>query len=85
MKFILGYKLLHIMIFLFMQKRIQDAFASKKRLSKEYEQLAIWYGDCDIEPRHDFSETLLPLSTRMDMESNNVQEEHDSESEWELL
>lgn len=67
------------------KKRIQDAFASKKRLSKEYEQLAIWYGDCDIEPRHDFSETLLPLSTRTDMESNNVQEEHDSESEWELL
>ncbi|XP_047174053.1 uncharacterized protein LOC124841768 isoform X1 [Vigna umbellata] len=62
------------------KKRIQDAFASKKRLSKEYEQLAIWYGDCDIEPRQDFSETLLPLSTRTDMESKNVQEQHDSES-----
>ncbi|XP_027910610.1 uncharacterized protein LOC114169584 [Vigna unguiculata] len=67
------------------KKRIQDAFASKKRLSKEYEQLAIWYGDCDIEPRRDFLETLLPLSIRTDVESKNVQEQHDSESEWELL
>jgi len=68
-----------------MQKRIQDAFTSKKRLSKEYEQLAIWYGDCDIEPSQDFSETLFPLSTQTNMESKNVEEQHDSESEWELL
>jgi len=68
-----------------MQKRIQDAFTSKKRLSKEYEQLAIWYGDSDIQPRQDFSETLFPLSTRTNMESKNVQEQHDSETEWELL
>ncbi|KAK7342730.1 hypothetical protein VNO80_25686 [Phaseolus coccineus] len=67
------------------KKRIQDAFTSKKRLSKEYEQLAIWYGDCDIEPRQDFSETLFPLSTRTNMESKNVEEQHDSETEWELL
>ncbi|KAL9297969.1 hypothetical protein ACSQ67_023865 [Phaseolus vulgaris] len=67
------------------KKRIQDAFTSKKRLSKEYEQLAIWYGDCDIEPSQDFSETLFPLSTQTNMESKNVEEQHDSESEWELL
>lgn len=28
---------------------IQDAFMSRKRLTKEYKQLAIWYGDIDKE------------------------------------
>ncbi|KAJ1400830.1 hypothetical protein SESBI_29266 [Sesbania bispinosa] len=38
------------------KKRIQDAFASKKRLAKEYEQLAIWYGDADMEPSQGYHE-----------------------------
>ncbi|TKY66445.1 suppressor protein SRP40 [Spatholobus suberectus] len=67
------------------KKRIQDAFASKKRLAKEYEQLAIWYGDTDIEPNQGFSQTLLPFSSRTYMDSKNVQVQHASETEWELL
>ncbi|XP_068338062.1 chitinase-like protein PB1E7.04c [Pyrus communis] len=34
------------------KKRIQDAFTSNKRLAKEYEQLAIWFGDSDIDSSH---------------------------------
>ncbi|RDX81619.1 hypothetical protein CR513_37683, partial [Mucuna pruriens] len=67
------------------KKRIQDAFTSKKRLVKEYEQLAIWYGDADIMPSKGFSQTSLPFSSKTDMDSENMEEQHDSESEWELL
>ena len=56
------------------KKRIQDAFTSKKRLAKEYEQLAIWFGDSHIETSQ---ETL----------SNVKSSETDDacDSEWELL
>ncbi|KAK7313121.1 hypothetical protein VNO77_37549 [Canavalia gladiata] len=67
------------------KKRIQDAFTSKKRLAKEYEQLAIWYGDTDIEPSQGFSQTLLPFSSKTYVNSKNLQLQHASEPEWELL
>lgn len=67
------------------KKRILDAFSSKKRLSKEYEQLAIWYGDTDIEPKQGFSQTSLPFISRTYMDSKNVQVQRASETEWELL
>ncbi|CAL0333729.1 unnamed protein product [Lupinus luteus] len=66
-------------------KRIQDAFASKKRLAKEYEQLAIWYGDTDLEYGQSLSQTLLPFSSRTYAESKNLQGQDASETEWELL
>ncbi|KAH7512634.1 hypothetical protein FEM48_Zijuj12G0111700 [Ziziphus jujuba var. spinosa] len=56
------------------KKRIQDIFASKKRLAKEYEQLPIWYGDCDIDS-----------SSRTPFDKQNLQTHHECDSEWELL
>ncbi|KAF3442433.1 hypothetical protein FNV43_RR16349 [Rhamnella rubrinervis] len=56
------------------KKRIQDMFTSKKRLAKEYEQLAIWYGDVDID-----SSPHTPFDTQ------NLQTRHACDSEWELL
>ncbi|XP_020224508.1 uncharacterized protein LOC109806497 isoform X2 [Cajanus cajan] len=67
------------------KKRIKDAFASKKRLAKEYEQLAIWYGDTDIEPSQGSSQILLPFGSRKYMDSKNLQVQQASETEWELL
>ncbi|XP_016648541.1 PREDICTED: uncharacterized protein LOC103326075 isoform X2 [Prunus mume] len=56
------------------KKRIQDAFTSKKRLTKEYEQLAIWFGDTDI---NSSQETLSNMK--------NLQTHDACDSEWELL
>ncbi|KAE9592879.1 hypothetical protein Lal_00029259 [Lupinus albus] len=67
------------------KKRIQDAFASKKRLAKEYEQLAIWYGDTDLEYGQGLSQTFLPFSSRTYVESKHLQGQDASETEWELL
>ncbi|MED6170321.1 hypothetical protein PIB30_029816 [Stylosanthes scabra] len=67
------------------KKGIQDAFASKKRLAKEYEQLAIWYGDTDMEPSPGLSRNLLPFGSRTYVSSQNSQAQHACESDWELL
>ncbi|KAA8548353.1 hypothetical protein F0562_000037 [Nyssa sinensis] len=67
------------------KKIIQDAFASKKRLRKEYEQLAIWYGDVDIESSQHPEQNLLPSfpSTCLDSKKSSA---HDiCDSEWELV
>ncbi|XP_030480405.2 uncharacterized protein LOC115697511 [Cannabis sativa] len=56
------------------KKKIQNIFASKKRLAKEYEQLAIWFGDADINSSQDSSS-----------DSHNQQTRHTRDSEWELL
>ncbi|XP_009340229.2 uncharacterized protein LOC103932372 isoform X1 [Pyrus x bretschneideri] len=58
------------------KKRIQDAFTPNKRLAKEYEQLAIWFGDSDIDSSH--SQGAL---------SNMKKSEFDDacDFEWELL
>ncbi|KAF4363754.1 hypothetical protein F8388_000419 [Cannabis sativa] len=56
------------------KKKIQNIFASKKRLAKEYEQLAIWFGDADINSSQDSSS-----------DSHNQQTRHARDSEWELL
>lgn len=67
------------------KKRIQDAFSSKKRLAKEYEQLAIWFGDADIEPGQDLPPTLRRFNSRTYVNSTNLQVQQASETEWELL
>ncbi|KAL7249661.1 hypothetical protein ACSBR1_011781 [Camellia fascicularis] len=65
------------------KKILQDAFASKKRLRKEYEQLAILYGDIDIESSLQPGQNLFPcIPTNLGKSSS-----HDlsCEPEWELL
>ncbi|KAM1655589.1 hypothetical protein EV2_008035 [Malus domestica] len=58
------------------KKRIQDAFTSNKRLAKEYEQLAIWFGDSDI----DSSRSQGALSNMKKSEIDDA-----CDFEWELL
>ncbi|XVF78727.1 hypothetical protein PTKIN_Ptkin14bG0158800 [Pterospermum kingtungense] len=67
------------------KKRIQDALTSKKRLAKEYEQLAIWFGDADMGSNPDHFQTLRPSSSSTASECKNKQTEHPCDSEWELL
>lgn len=54
------------------KKKIQDAFTSKKRLVKEYEQLAIWFGD-------------VGLDSSQEATSESSRTHHAGDSEWELL
>ncbi|KAF1899540.1 hypothetical protein Lal_00019668 [Lupinus albus] len=67
------------------KKRIQDAFSWKRRFVKEYEQLAICYGDADSEHGRGLSRTLLPFRSRTCEDSKNLQGHDASESDWELL
>ncbi|XP_030929969.1 uncharacterized protein LOC115955775 isoform X5 [Quercus lobata] len=67
------------------RKKIQDAFASKKRLVKEYEQLAIWYGDVDMGSSKDGSQPLLTSTPAKSLNSKNLQLELSYDTEWELL
>ncbi|KAG5254778.1 hypothetical protein OIU76_019445 [Salix suchowensis] len=65
------------------KKKIQDAFSSKKRLTKEYEQLAIWFGDID---GHDTMQHELPSSTTITLDPDpQTQTNWRQDSEWELL
>ncbi|KAG8479482.1 hypothetical protein CXB51_029687 [Gossypium anomalum] len=66
-------------------KRIQDVLTSKKRLAKEYEQLAIWFGDMDTGLNHECLQTVRPSCSSATSESKNLQTEVVSDSEWELL
>ncbi|XP_011006721.1 PREDICTED: uncharacterized protein LOC105112649 [Populus euphratica] len=61
------------------KKKIQDAFSSKKMLTKEYEQLAIWFGDLD---GHDTMQHELSSSTTITLDP---QTNWRQDSEWELL
>ncbi|XVF18717.1 hypothetical protein REPUB_Repub11eG0046900 [Reevesia pubescens] len=67
------------------KKRIQDALTSKKRLAKEYEQLAIWFGDAEMGSNHDYLQTLQPSSSTMALECKSLQTELVCDSEWKLL
>ncbi|KAI3755750.1 hypothetical protein L1987_55556 [Smallanthus sonchifolius] len=55
------------------KKMIQDAFMSRKRLTKEYKQLAIWYGDID-------KELCQPTGDSSKQPAQDL-----PDSEWELL
>lgn len=67
------------------KKKVQDAFTSNKRLSKEYEQLAIWYGDLDMEGSQDTTlQGQLQSSNSVTFDPDyRIHQIHDSE--WELL
>ncbi|EOY13199.1 Fiber Fb32-like protein isoform 3 [Theobroma cacao] len=67
------------------KKRIQDALTSKTRLAKEYEQLAIWFGDADMGSNQDFLQTQRPSSSTTPSECKSLQTELVCDSEWELL
>ncbi|KAK6946647.1 hypothetical protein RJ641_000120 [Dillenia turbinata] len=62
------------------KKIIQDAFASKRRLAKEYEQLAIWYGDIDAE----FGQQRVQ-KTLSCFPVNSSSKNDPNDSDWELL
>ncbi|XP_076899922.1 uncharacterized protein LOC143553924 [Bidens hawaiensis] len=59
------------------KKMIQDAFMSRKRLAKEYKQLAILYGDIDKE--------LCQPTESQSSKQPPVQLQDGPDSEWELL
>ncbi|KAL6975468.1 hypothetical protein U1Q18_024263 [Sarracenia purpurea var. burkii] len=63
------------------KKILQDAFASKKRIRKEYEQLAILYGDIDIESSQQAGQKLLLPS----LDSKKSPSQDLCDLEWELL
>ncbi|KAI4333589.1 hypothetical protein L6164_018375 [Bauhinia variegata] len=65
------------------KKRIRDAFSAKKRLTKEYEQLAIWYGDAGMDSPP--SQNVLPFGSGTSLDGKNLQAQHACDSEWELL
>ncbi|KAL1102637.1 hypothetical protein V6Z11_D05G378900 [Gossypium hirsutum] len=67
------------------KKRIKDALTSKKRLVKEYEQLAIWFGDADMGSDHNHFQTPQPSSSTATSKSKNTQTELVCDSDWELL
>ncbi|KAH6785284.1 hypothetical protein C2S51_037739 [Perilla frutescens var. frutescens] len=73
--------------FRYYKNLIQGAFTSRKRLSKEYEHLAIMYGDIDVESNHHFkpsSPSSFPNTALQDVAGTQSSREM-SENEWELL
>ncbi|XP_057464814.1 uncharacterized protein LOC130754601 isoform X1 [Actinidia eriantha] len=81
-------KLLHAVSFRAQRHRsykkiLQDAFSSKKKIRKEYEQLAILYGDIDIESSHQPGESFLRPSLSLDSKKSSSEDLCDDD--WELL
>ncbi|CAK7350104.1 unnamed protein product [Dovyalis caffra] len=70
-----------LLVFFLFKKKIQDAFSSKKRVTKEYEQLAIWFGDLD---GPDTMQRELSSSTTITLDPD-PQANWTQDSEWELL
>ncbi|XAR56482.1 hypothetical protein NMG60_11036990 [Bertholletia excelsa] len=67
------------------KKILKDAITYKRRIRKEYEQLAIMYGDIDIEPSKQPHKNLSPCThpSSVNLEKSSL---HDSWGlEWELL
>lgn len=71
----------HSLVFTFFnqhQRKILDALTTKRIREKEYEQLAIWFGDADMG-----SDLVSGDSEAIDFKSSQVHESADSQ--WELL
>lgn len=68
------------------QKLIHGAFTSRKRITKEYEQLAIMYGDIDVESKQHFTQSSVSsfLNTALHVEETQSSQEL-SENDWQLL
>ncbi|KAL0353821.1 UNVERIFIED_CONTAM: hypothetical protein Sangu_0963400 [Sesamum angustifolium] len=72
--------------FRYYKNLIQDAFTSRKRLSKEYEHLAIMFGDIDIESSQHFAPRSLPSSPHTYADAVRMRSSQETyETEWELL
>ncbi|GAB4849406.1 hypothetical protein Ancab_004203 [Ancistrocladus abbreviatus] len=67
------------------KKKIQDAFASRKRIEKEYKQLAIWYGDIDADFYQPTEQNAMPPSNTIHAVVKNSSSTNVVDSEWELL
>lgn len=63
------------------KQMLRDAFTSKKRLAKEYEQLAIWFGDADMGSNNGSNQRPQTFLTTTQCE--DLQAETDSG--WEVL
>ncbi|XP_010553105.1 PREDICTED: uncharacterized protein LOC104823260 isoform X2 [Tarenaya hassleriana] len=66
------------------KKKITDALASKRLREKEYEQLAIWFGDATMTSDLDTAEETLSSKTTSAIDTKRPLEPED-DSEWELL
>ncbi|OMO61125.1 hypothetical protein COLO4_33545 [Corchorus olitorius] len=66
------------------QKKIRDAFSSRMRSSrkKEYERLALWYGD-DVKSDQDCEGSSMSAPRKEDSRRSLTNDVNDSE--WELL
>lgn len=64
---------------------IQEAFASRKRLIKEYKQLAVLYADVDAETRHHVELSRLPSLPSPCLHSTESSTCNICEPGWELL
>ncbi|CAN8304874.1 unnamed protein product [Cochlearia groenlandica] len=68
------------------KKKIMDALTSKRRREKEYEQLAIWFGDADMGCDLIKTKEHATTSSSIDSKSNQPNIPSASEdSEWEIL
>ncbi|KAL3635358.1 hypothetical protein CASFOL_019905 [Castilleja foliolosa] len=73
--------------FRYYKKLIQDTLTSQKRLSKEYEHLAIFYGDIEFETSQHFDSKSAPSSSsNSSVHAVRTESLHEtSENEWELV
>ncbi|XP_057766439.1 uncharacterized protein LOC130986909 isoform X2 [Salvia miltiorrhiza] len=72
--------------FRYYKKLIQGAFTSQKRLTKEYEHLAIMYGNIDVESNQHYKPSSLFSSPYTALHAERTQSSREmSENEWELL
>ncbi|KAH7544050.1 hypothetical protein ACOSQ2_031267 [Xanthoceras sorbifolium] len=67
------------------KKRIRDAFTSRKRLTKEYEQLAIWFGDVYMGSSQDTLQSHGSSTISSTLDTNNLNLDQACDHEWELL
>ncbi|GKV02073.1 hypothetical protein SLEP1_g14554 [Rubroshorea leprosula] len=63
------------------KQMLRDALTAKKRLVKEYKQLAIWFGDADMGS----DKESLPSTAATTTGYGNSQTELEGDSGWELL
>lgn len=66
------------------QRKIMDVLTSKRRREKEYEQLAIWFGDADMgcDLMNTKEHATIPLDSKSSQSNLPFALE---DSEWELL
>ncbi|XP_057952374.1 uncharacterized protein LOC131146654 isoform X1 [Malania oleifera] len=65
--------------------KIREAFTSRKKLAKEYEQLAILYGDTDVQCSQPDVQNLWPSVSITPLDSKKRPLHDLCDSEWELL